>query len=406
MRILFLSLYVPYPPNDGGRIRTWNILQQIAQRHEVTLGTFAKAGGDREPLAVLRKMCREVVTVEQPQLPARTLLHRIAGLFRHTPASLRQYRSLLLSNALRRWAGERAFDVVHVDQIYLAQYAPALHPLPTVLTHHNIESEAQRRELQITPPRSALRRLLNRLENLRWQHYEVASSRRFSALACVSERDATYFRRHAPLVPAIVVPNGVDTQHFQPSEQSCQNPVLLFTGRMDYSPNVDAITWFCDEILPQVQCEIPTTQLLIVGRDPAPEVLELSAHPNVQVTGAVPDVRPYFAQAAVHIVPLRFGAGTRLKILEAMALGTSIVSTTLGSEGLDLEPEQDLAIADSATEFARCTIDLLKSSSRRDRLSAQARRTAEARFDWSIIAREQERAYQSAISRGTHVSPD
>lgn len=399
MRLLFLALEPPFPPNDGGRIRTYNILRQVARRHEVTLATFADGEQDQERLAALGQVCHQVVALSRPSVPARTLPRKVAGFFRRTPVCLQQYRSPALEAALRRWAAEGAFDIVHVDQILLAQYARALRPLPAVLTHHNIEAEVQRRQIALDRRMSPSRRLLARIECRRWRYYELSASRRFGALACVSARDAAYFRRHLPGVPAVVVPNGVDTQAFRPVNRDGAEPVLLYSGRMDYPPNVDAMRWFCDEILPQVQQAVPAVRLLIVGRDPTAEVRALAGRPGIQVTGTVPDVRPYYAQAALYIVPLRFGAGTRLKILEAMAMGMAIVSTPLGSEGLELRPGQDLMEAGSAPAFARAIVELLNNGERRARLGAQARRTAEARFDWAQIALAQEEAYRLAMDR-------
>lgn len=400
MRLLFLALEPPFPPNDGGRIRTYHILREMARRHEVTLATFAAdEETDRERLAALEALCRAVVAFPKPRAPRRTLPRKAFDFFRRRPACLSQYRSPALETALRRWAAERAFDIVHVDQILLAQYAEALRPLPAVLTHHNIEAEAQRRQIALDRHLSLWRRMLARLECRRWRGYELDASRRFGALACVSAREAAYFRRHVPEVPAVVVPNGVDTQAFRPVQRDSNEPILLYSGRMDYPPNVDAVRWCCEEVLPLVQRAIPAARLLIVGRDPTPEVRALAGRPGVEVTGTVPDVRPYYARAALYIVPLRFGAGTRLKILEAMAMGMPIVSTPLGSEGLDLRPGEDLVEADSAPAFARAVVELLSDGERRAQLSAQARRTVEARFDWRRIAAAQEEAYHLAIAR-------
>ncbi len=370
----------------------------MARRHEVTLATFADAEQDRERLAALYDMCHEVLAFGRPQMPARTLPRKAAGLFRRTPVSLAQYRAPALDASLRRWAAERAFNVVHVDQLYLAQYAGALSPLPAVLTHHNVEAEGQRRGLERAGRKPWWRRFRAYLEWRCWRRFEIEISRRFGALACVSERDAAYFRRHVPEVPAVVVPNGVDTEAFRPADRNSDEPVLLHCGRMDYPPNVDAVTWFCDEILPQVRQAVPAARLLIVGRDPTPEVQALAGRPGVQVTGTVPDVRPYYAQAALYVVPLRFGAGTRLKILEAMAMGMPIVSTPLGSEGLDLRPGQDLVEADSASDLARAVVELLGDPGRRARLGKEARRTAVARFDWARIVEAQEEAYAIAMA--------
>lgn len=397
MRVLFLALEPPFPPNDGGRIRTYNILKEVARRHETTLLTFADPERDAKRLEALHPLCVDVMTVPLPVPPPRSLPRKVTGLFQRWPISLERYRSPTMSRLLRSLAQGSRYDVVHVDQIYLAQYAPDLHPLPAVLTHHNVEAEIQRRQLQTKP--LSLRRFLDTLEYHRWQRYEVAVSRHFSALACVSERDAAYFRRYVPEVPIVVVPNGVDTQAFRPPSERSEEPLLLYTGRMDYFPNVDAMTWFCDQIWPLVRQAVPSARLLIVGKDPLPEIRALSILPGVEVTGTVQDVRPFLDRATIYIAPLRLGAGTRLKVLEAMASGLPVISTPLGCEGLDLRPGEEILLAETAEEFAQTTIQLLGDPSLRRRLGEQARRTAEAHFDWGKIAAAQEKAYHLAIAR-------
>ncbi len=395
MKVLFLALEPPYPLNDGGRIRTYNILKQVGRQHETTLLTFADPTRDAQRLEALRPLCADVLSVPPPSPPPRTLPRKAIGLFQRRPISLARYRSHAMARLLRFLARSRRYDVVHVDQIYLAQYAPDLSPLPAVLTHHNVEAEIQQRQLQARSP--SLRRLLDTLEYRRWRRYEVAISRRFAALACVSERDAAYFRQHVPQVPAFVVPNGVDTQAFCPPGRQTDEPVLLYTGRMDYFPNVDAMEWFCKEVWPLVRREMPSAHLSIVGRNPLPQVQALSTQPGIEVTGAVEDVRPYMARAAVYIVPLRLGGGTRLKILEAMAMGLPIVSTPLGCEGLGLHPGRDLLVAQTPVEFAWEIMRLLRDPKQRRQLGTQARCTAETRFDWAQIVAEQENAYRAAV---------
>jgi len=396
MRILFLALEPPFPPNDGGRIRTYNILKQVTRRHEVILVTFAPPQQQAERLEALRPLCAGVFALPLPRPPRRTLLHKAAGLFSRRPISLARYRSPEMARLLHALARNH-YDVAHIDQIYLAQYIHDLHPLPAVLTHHNVEAEIQQRQLQARPP--SLRRLLDTLECRRWHFYEVAVSRRSAALACVSERDAAYFRQRVPNVPIWVVPNGVDTQAYRPPETEPEEDLLLYTGRMDYFPNVDAMDWFCREIWPRIRQEVPSARLQIVGRDPLPQVQSLGAQPGIEVVGTVADTRPYLSRAAVYIAPLRLGGGTRLKVLEAMAMGRPIVSTPLGCEGLDLHPGEDLLVAETAEEFAQVTVRLLRDFALGRRLGMQARRTAETRFDWTQIAREQERAYQAALDR-------
>jgi glycosyltransferase involved in cell wall biosynthesis len=197
-----------------------------------------------------------------------------------------------------------------------------------------------------------------------------------------------------------VIPNGVDTEQFVPSTQVCAKPLaelsMVFTGKMDFRPNVDGMVWFCKEILPRVRSEIPLAHLVIVGQKPSAAVDSLRTRPGVEVTGAVPDIRPFVADAAVYVVPLRMGSGTRLKVLEAMAMGKAIVSTRRGVEGIDVVPGRDVLIADSPVDFARQVVGLLRDPARQQSLGRAARDLAVAKYDWRSIVGAFDAIYERA----------
>jgi glycosyltransferase involved in cell wall biosynthesis len=169
---------------------------------------------------------------------------------------------------------------------------------------------------------------------------------------------------------------------------------------MDFRPNVDAVLWFAREVLPLVRREAPGTRFWVVGKDPHPRLAPLAQEPGIEMTGWVEDVRPYIAAAGIYVIPLRIGGGTRLKVLEAMAMGKAIVSTTLGCEGFDLVPGQELVLADAPHDFARAVLDLMANAERRERLGRAARRFAGSRYDWRTIVPKLERVY----SRGNVAS--
>jgi sugar transferase (PEP-CTERM/EpsH1 system associated) len=401
VRILFLALYPPYPPDDGGRIRTLNILKQVAQRHQLTLLAFSDPSRHDHYLEYLQSWCVKVIVIPKPIVGSRSVFAKLRDIRRDKPISLDQYYSREMASAIRDLVRTGGFDVAHIDHIYLAQYVEDLAPLPAVLTHHNVEAIAQKRALCLRPPPFGLRRWFIWREYRRWAKYEVEISQRFGALVAVSQREAAYFQRNVPNVPTFVVPNGVDTEFFRPlgSSKCDQNPTLLYTGRMDYLPNVDAVTWFCREVLPRIQRAYPSVHFHIVGRSPTPEVQALGKLPGVMIVGEVPDVRPYYALATIFVVPLRLGAGTRLKILEAMAMATPVISTTLGCEGLDVEPGKDLIIADTVEEMEVQITHLLENSVFRDKIGQRARLTVKQKYDWQNIVRMQEEAYECAIHR-------
>lgn len=396
MKVLFLALYPPFPAVDGGRIRTFNTLKQISARHKVSLLCF------EDPLAasphqnVLQSLCQEVYTVPKPAKRRRSLADKLVDLFRLDPVGLKGHYSPEMASLIRKAILNDNYDLVHIDQILLAQYTAAMANVPWVLTHHNIEALAQSRQHSIDQ-RSLFKKISDRLERARWKRYEIQMSRRAGAVVTVSEFEARYFRQFVSLEKVFVSPNGVDLEYFQPVERTPTQLRLLFTGRMDYPPNVDAMLWFCQEVWPALRREIPDVELLIVGRDPAPQIRNLDGSNGVIVTGMVDDVRPFYAQASVFIVPLRSGGGTRLKILEALAMGMPVVTTSLGCEGLEVVNGRDLLVVDEQNEFVRKIFELLQSPTRRIELGKCGRRLVVEKYSWESSCRCMQKAYEYAV---------
>jgi glycosyltransferase involved in cell wall biosynthesis len=235
----------------------------------------------------------------------------------------------------------------------------------------------------------------------RLRRYERRACETADRVVVVSDRDAEAVRQLVPgLVPA-VVPNGVDVEYctgpfsLLPDDSGPGDRDLVFVGKMDFRPNVDAVLWFVRSVLPVIRQQIPEVRFWIVGKDPHPRLAPLTSDPSVVLTGWVRDVRPYIAGAAVYVIPLRIGGGTRLKVLEAMAVGKAIVSTGLGCEGFDLEHDRHLVVADTPEQFAAATLALLEDPERRKRLGKTARHFAAANYDWRAIVPELERVYEA-----------
>lgn len=393
MNILFLAYEPPYPPNDGGRIRTFNILKRVAKKHQVTLVAFINPTNKTDYSQILGGICQNIFIFPRPKFPKRGHLQKITGIFRRYPFNLKRFFSAELVAYLQNKAVENRFDIVHIDQIYLSQYVDAVFPLPCLQTHHNVEAEGQRRVLLQNARYYHPRWWLSWLEHLRWQRFEIDISRKMQALVTVSERDALYFRQRVPGVKTFAVPNGVDTDFFIPNGNNKNNENLLFTGRMDYAPNIDAVIWFSKEILPLIRHAKPLITFTIVGRDPVPDVEQLKQIPGITITGEVPDTRPYYSESTIYVAPIRTGSGTRLKILEAMAMQMPIVSTTLGAEGLEINPGMDIIIADEPKDFADKVVQLLNEDSYRQDVSYQARQKALNSYSWDAIVSLQEQAY-------------
>jgi glycosyltransferase involved in cell wall biosynthesis len=295
------------------------------------------------------------------------------------------------------------FDFVQVEGIEMAQYGLAVKgtklPSSPVVVFDDINAEylLQRRafEADIRQPGRGLGALYSLIQWRKLQRYERDVCQRLDRIVVVSGADARALQRLLPSLTCTVVPNGVDTEEFQPGDPAeVSDTTLVFTGKMDFRPNVDAVLWFTREVLPLIQVEMPDVILKVVGRNPHPRLEALRHRPNVIVTGYVDDVRPYIQEAAVYVVPLQVGGGTRLKILEAMSMSKAIVSTSLGSEGIEVGHERELVIADSTEAFSRAVIDLMRDRERRRRLGRAARSLAQSTHDWRHIAPLLERVYE------------
>ncbi|MEZ5290870.1 MAG: glycosyltransferase [Vicinamibacterales bacterium] len=382
MRILLISPWFPSPPYGGALIRVSETLRHLSGRHAVTLvapSAHPVAPRDLEPLAA---WCDAVEIVPISERPAAVLGRMAAGLVRGMPLIQGLHRHSAMRRAVARLTAAHDYDVVHVEHSFMAPYLSAIargRRPRTVLSMHNIESLRFRRELATA---RGGRRLALLLDSVVFASWESAAVRRFDGLMAVSTVERDWARAQAPDTPLATVPNGVDTAHFAPAPAASRT-TLLFPGLMNYPPNVDAATWLCDEILPQVAVRHPDARVRIVGDKPTPDVLALAGRPAVDVTGRVPDVRPHFAECAAVVVPLRSGAGTRLKILEAMAMQRPVVSTTQGAEGLDVTPEHDILLADTAAGLAAHVCRLLDDAALADRLARAGRELVERTYDWS-----------------------
>ena len=404
-KILILTPQFPYPPHQGTTLRNYNLIAGLAQRHQVHLMAFGDpAESQGTPLDGL---CQSVQVVSPPQ---RSMSQRIKGLlFTSLPDMAQRLPSPAFRTALADALAREEPDVVEVEGIELAQYLfqvagsrqEAGCPL-LVYDDHNAEYLLQQRafETDIRQPRRWVAAAYSFVQWRRLRAYERRACLTADRVAAVSEADAEALRGLVPGLEPTVVPNGVDMDYYTApvaplaSREAPGAPDLVFTAKMDFRPNVDAVLWFARDVLPLIRRESPETRFWAVGKSPHARLAPLADEPGVVLTGWVEDVRPYIAGAGVYVVPLRIGGGTRLKVLEAMAMGKAIVSTTLGCEGFELVPDQELVIADDPAEFAAAVLALLRSPERRDRLGRAARRFAGSRYDWRMIVPRLERLYE------------
>lgn len=379
MQILIVSKCVPYPPSFGGAARVYHLARVLARDHGVSLLCYGSAA-EREHVATLAARSIEVQTVPPPPGARWRRLYQARSLVGR-PFHYYNFYSGAMTRALHATLARRRFDVVQIEFSEMAY-----HPVPPgpirILDEHNVEflllDRVWRQE------RKPLRRLYGRVHARKFRPDELAACRRMNAVLTTSDKDRSVLRAEGIDVPMHVIPNGVDVEFFTPDQAPVQRPRLLFTGAINYVPNTDAVIHFCRDILPAVRTAVPEVSFAIVGRDPPGRVRRLTG-PSVVVTGTVPDVRPWMREATVFVVPLRSGSGTRLKILEALASGCAVVSTSIGCEGLDVTHGEDILIADTPAEFAQAVVRSLRDPELRARLGARGRTLVERQYRWDAI---------------------
>jgi polysaccharide biosynthesis protein PslH len=400
-RILFLTPQLPYPPQQGTAIRNFHLIAQTARQHEVHLLSFvdsALAGGTVGPLGDL---CASVSTVPAP---ARGRWERLRTVLASPlPDIAHRLASPDFPEALETKLRELSPDVLQVEGLEMAEFAlrsrHARSGSLLVFDAHNAEYVLQKRILE-TDARHPLRWAGATYSLIQWRkllRYEALVCRRMQRVVVCSEADARAMMRLAPGVSPIIIPNGVDTQAYRPNvvpAAALEGRPLVFTGKMDFRPNVDAMLWFCSQVLPIIRGQCREAHLYIVGKNPHPRLARLAGTAGVTLTGSVEDVRPYIVAAAVYVAPLLTGGGTRLKILEAMAMGKPIVSTTLGCEGIGVASGREVVLADGPAGFAQQVLRLLQARQQSEELGRLARAFVEQRFDWSTVAAPLGQAYE------------
>jgi polysaccharide biosynthesis protein PslH len=405
-RILILTPQLPYPPqaltgfSQGTTIRNFNLIAGLCRRHEVDLLTFHAPAEDEGP-ELLGAYCRQVVTAAPP---ARTLTRRaLDTVLRTAPDMALRLETPVMHARLADLLRSNSYDVLQVEGIEMAPYAlePAAAARPQLIfDDHNAEYVLQKRAFS-TDARRPRRWIGAAYSLIQWQKlmlYERRVCRAADRVVAVSETDRQALRQLAPGLGVTVVPNGVDLDFYRP-EVTPPAPglgphSLVFTGKMDFRPNVDAVLWFANEVLPRITARLLDTRLYVVGQSPHPRLAPLAGRPDVVITGRVPDTRPYIAGAGVYVIPLRIGGGTRLKVLEAMAMGQAIVSPRLGCDGFPFEDGREVLFADDPAAFAEAVVRLFQSREQAEALGRAGRAYVEANYGWDAIVPRMEALYR------------
>ena len=395
MKILFLSPTVPFPLTDGGRVRVFNLLKQIAVKNEVTLLALETQTTDADGVAELRQLGIQVHLVPNaPTLPRVSFGTLVKAFLKRQPITVARYDIPAYRQEFRELIATQTFDLVHYEMFHIAQFHTETY-LPGVLSQQNVDSAIWRRLCSETA--NPLYKFAYWTQQLAFQRYERVLSPKFDAVTCTSDIDAAVFQQHCTENAIEIIPNGVDITHYRPDFTTEVPAHLIYIGSMDWYPNEDAVAFFADEVLPRIQEKVPNVAFSIVGGNPSARVQKLAERDGVIVTGRVPEIKPYFAEATVFVVPLRIGSGTRLKILEALAMGKAIVSTTVGAEGLDLKDGAEIFIADEPTAFADAVTRLLTDAQLRRRIGENGRSRVEQDYDWRSIGEKLHALYTKIL---------
>ena len=386
MKILWVKAGGLVPPDTGGKIRSYNILRELARQHSVTFFSFYQAH-DKDQHPSLEDVFDRVVCVPLSLPEPKSigeLGEYIVRLFSSEAYGISKYCRPQVRSRLDELLEQETYDVILCDFMVAAGVIPWDCPTPKILFTHNVEATIWRRHYQI-----AANPLWKAISWLEWRRMEAAE-RRYLRLAdrvlTVSDADRDALSRFIEPEKLTVIPTGVDVDYFTPMAVEEAPNSLVFTGSMDWLPNEDAIVYFVEAIFPLIKEQCPEASLEVVGRNPSRKLRALAAREvSMRLTGWVEDIRPFLARGSICVVPLRIGGGTRLKIFEAMAMGKAVVSTSVGAEGLPVRAGENILLADTPRDFADSVMSLLRDANERKRLGTSARTLVRERYSWRKV---------------------
>lgn len=408
-RLLFLCHTLPYPPDGGPWIRTYNLLSLLSRRFDITALMFERSGGAarHHDVSGAKRALEELARVEVFPVPAmesraRDAWDHLRSLVTGRVFTVYKHDTRPFRGRLHRLLETESFDLVHLDSLDLSGLLPLPVDVPTVCVHHNVESALLRRRAaaEANPLKAwyiAHQAKLQEREERRW-------CGRMALNVTVSAADASLLGELVPEASVMVVPNGVDTDRFRPDPGAVEGGIV-FVGGTYWFPNRDALDFFCAEILPLVRDTLPDVRVDWVGQADPDDQRRFAAEEGVRLTGYVPSIEPLVHRAACYVVPLRIGGGTRLKILDAWAMGKAVVSTSQGCEGLETRDGENILIRDDPKEFARAVVRVLSNPRLREKLGGAARSTAEELYDWRIIGQRMTTRYLSLAHGSTATVP-
>ena len=390
LRILWVKVGGLWPVNTGGRLRSFNLIKELSAQHELDVLTTHHPAEDGGALKAQIPRCSMVKSLPHAMVKrnsAAFIWHLMRSWFTPLPVDVYKCRIEELGAEVNKALQNGNYDLCIADFLVAAPNVPMRGKVPIVYFSHNVEYMIWKRLAQIET--NPVRRALLDIEWRKMRRFETRTCADAALSIAVSQEDCAQLSDDNPAMKIRAIPTGVDIEYFKPSNAVKEKPLeLVFTGSMDWHPNEDAILYFIDSILPLIRSELPGVTLTVAGRNPSAKLRSAAEHANVTITGTVADVRPHIERAAVYIVPLRVGGGTRLKIFEALAMGKAVVSTTIGAEGLPLQDDVHVVRADTPQTFANAVLTLLRDKAGRDQLGANGRQLMEDKFSWPKVAQQ------------------
>lgn len=383
MKILFIANRFPYPPYRGDKLKIYNLAGKLALKHEIHLITFAEQRSDFDHIDKLSPIFKRITIVSLPKW--RSILNVFIGLFGSEPLQVNYFRSGEFRRKLNLILEQETYDAVHVQHLRMAQYAMNRKELYTILDLPDAFSLYWQRRKEIK--RNIFARLLDDIESARVMKYEARILHAFDLNLVCSSEDLAFLKRTHNIQNIGLLPNGVDTDKFKPGGHDySHNRTLLFTGNMDYDPNVDAVLYFAEDIFPVIKKSFPDVTFIIAGQRPIDKVKTLDNGRDIIVTGFIPELTDMYNQASVVVAPLRFGAGTQNKVLEAMAMGIPVVCSNIGFEGLGIADGEGAFMRMDKEDFAAQVCALLSDAALREQTGRKGSEVIRSRFSWNTIA--------------------
>lgn len=394
MRVLLLTQVLPYPPDSGPKVKTYYVLKYLAERHDVTLVSFVRDTDKVEHVEHLKSLCKKVVTVPITRSPVMDLQFLGKSLLTNQPWMMVRDEREDMQAVLAELAKTTDFDVVHADQLNMAQYALPFTKSRKVLDLHNALWVLYKRLSETLPLTKPMKYILMRDWRL-LKKYEGNMCRTFDAVLAVSQEDKLALIEAGARLDMTVIPIAIDTDEQAQIPRQPRSPHIVHIGTMYWPPNIAGITWFLDEIYPLVKQHVPDVRCTLIGaRPPASITDRAKADPSLTVTGYVEDPIPYLADSSMMVVPLKAGGGMRVKILNALSQGVPMVSTTVGCEGINVTNGEDILVADSPEDFADATTRLLTNSTLNRQITESGRTMVVNTYDYRQACKPLDAIYQ------------